>query len=216
MSFDDLVSATGVQPAGSQTVSDIYSGTDPLDFLDAARQIYSGKGTDEDRELFNKIINNLPPGFNLPEIKPPIDEMRPYQPDMPIGGIPPGGGVYPPGGTSPGGSINDIYPPGGGSSEDTEEDKQRKREQAAGLMAQTQTVLVKPPPVAEIDYMYDIGGESVFATPKQESLMPSPFEETPEAVEGAMPRYQYYAPQGGYQYAEGGSINDLYEMLRGK
>jgi hypothetical protein len=83
-------------------------------------------------------------------------------------------------------------------------------------MAQTQTVLVKPPPVAEIDYMYDIGGESVFATPKQETLMPSPFEETPEAVEGAMPRYQYYDPQGGYQYAEGGSINDLYELLRGK
>jgi hypothetical protein len=75
-------------------------------------------------------------------------------------------------------------------------------------MAQTQTVLVKPPPVAEIDYMYDIGGESVFATPKQESLMPSPFEETPEAVEGAMPRYQYYAPQGGYQYADGGMVDD--------
>jgi len=39
-------------------------------------------------------------------------------------------------------------------------------------------------------------------------LMPSPFEETPEAVEGAMPRYQYYAPQGGYQYADGGMVDD--------
>jgi hypothetical protein len=72
--------------------------------------------------------------------------------------------------------------------------------------------------------MYDIGGESIFATPKQESLMPSPFEETPEAVEGVRPRYQYYDPSGGYQYADGGlidgndmrTINDLYEILRSK
>ena len=213
MTFDDLVSATGVQPAGSQIVSDIYSGSDPLDFLDAARQIYGGKGTNEDREIFNKIISNLPPGFNFPGIKPPIDVMRPYQPDAPIGGTPPGGGG---GGDGIGGGGGGISPGGSDSSEDTEEEKQKKREQAAGLMAQTQTVLVKPPPVAEIDYMYDIGGESVFATPKQETLMPSPFEEIPEAVEGAMPRYQYYDPQGGYQYAEGGSINNLYEILRGK
>lgn len=85
--------------------------------------------------------------------------------------------------------------------------KRRKNgEEVTNLLSQMATGQVKTPPVAEIDYMYDIGGDSVFATPKQESLMPSPFEETPEAVEGAMPRYQYYDPKGGYMYADGGMV----------
>jgi hypothetical protein len=99
------------------------------------------------------------------------------------------------------------------------------------LTAQRQTN-VKEAPVAAIDYLYDIGDESIFATPKQESLFLSPFEEAPAPVEGAMPRYQYYdAKTGKYTYADGGmvafdmggligsddyTIDDLYEMLRSK
>jgi len=70
--------------------------------------------------------------------------------------------------------------------------------------------------------MYDIGGESMFATPKQESLMPSPYEDTPEAVEGVRPYYQYFVPGYGYTYAEGGmvedeyTIDDLYRILGSK
>jgi hypothetical protein len=46
----------------------------------------------------------------------------------------------------------------------------------------------------------------VFATPKQESLMPSPYEDTPEAVEGVRPYYQYFVPGYGYTYAGGGMV----------
>jgi hypothetical protein len=91
---------------------------------------------------------------------------------------------------------------------------------------------VKTPPPALIEYLYDIGGESIFATPRQESLMPSPFEETPTPVQGAMPRYQYIDPKTGrYTYADGGmvafdmggligsdeyTIDDLYRILGSK
>ena len=118
---------------------------------------------------------------------------------------------------------------GGGFSDITkylneqEEDRKEKEEgeEAVNLLSQMATGQVKTPPPAEIDYFYDIGGESVFATPKQESLMPSPFEDAPEAVEGAMPRYQYQDPKGGYLYADGGmvdeyTIDDLYRMLGSK
>jgi len=89
-----------------------------------------------------------------------------------------------------------------------EEQQKREREgkESVDLLSQMATGSVKTPPVAKIDYLYDISGDSIFATPKQESLMPSPFEETPEAVEGAMPRYQYYAPGGGYQFSGGGMV----------
>jgi hypothetical protein len=94
--------------------------------------------------------------------------------------------------------------------ETREAEERRKRQEegkeAVDLLSQMATGSVKTPPVAKIDYLYDISGDSVFATPKQESLMPSPFEEAPEAVEGAMPRYQYYAPGGGYQFSGGGMV----------
>jgi hypothetical protein len=96
--------------------------------------------------------------------------------------------------------------------DEDDEEKKKKKQQANSLSMQT--VTVKPPPVAAIDYMYDIGGESIFATPKQESLMPSPFEETPEAVEGVRPRYQYYDPSGGYQYADGGMVDEGGEVTQ--
>ena len=105
-----------------------------------------------------------------------------------------------------------------------EQEKEKRGKEAVDLLSQMATTTVKTPEVAKIEYMYDIGGDSLFATPKQESLMPSPFEDAPDPVEGAMPRYQYYAPGGGYTYAEGGlignddlqTIDDLYEMIRGK
>ena len=143
-----------------------------------------------------------------------------------------GGGVGGGGGSGGvGGGYGPVFVPGIGfinqpsvvasDTEEDQDDESKKKQLSAALLAQSQAVTVKPPPVAEIDYMYDIGGDSIFATPKQESLMPSPFEANPEAVEGAMPRYQYYDPKGGYQYAEGGvieenTIDDLYEILRGK
>jgi len=108
--------------------------------------------------------------------------------------------------------------------QDDEERRKKNGQEALGLLAQMGSGSVKTPEPAKIEYMFDIGGESMFATPKQESLMPSPFEETPEAVEGVRPYYQYFQPGIGYTYAEGGliggddmqTIDDLYEMLRSK
>jgi len=90
--------------------------------------------------------------------------------------------------------------------EEEEEEERKKREQLLGLLAQTRAARVKTPEPAKIEYMYDIGDESVFATPKQESLMPSPYEDTPEAVEGVRPYYQYFVPGYGYTYAGGGMV----------
>jgi len=103
--------------------------------------------------------------------------------------------------------------------------KQEQGQQILNILGQQRTGAVKTPDPAKIDYLYDIGGESIFATPKQESLMPSPFEEAPAPVDGAMPRYQYYDyNKNTYNYADGGliggddlqTIDDLYEMLRSK
>ena len=65
-----------------------------------------------------------------------------------------------------------------------------------------QGVQAKTPPGAEIDYLYDIGGESIFAPMKAQSKY--------------QPREGYYDPQVERQYAQGGSIDDLYDMLRSK
>jgi hypothetical protein len=120
--------------------------------------------------------------------------------------------------------IGRVLPYKESKEQDDENRRKKEGEEALGLMTQMGQGRVTSSLPAEIDYMYDISGDSVFATPKQESLMPSPFEETPEAAEGARPRYQYYSPTGGYLYAEGGlidsddlqTIDDLYEMLRSK
>ena len=209
--FSQTPTASGFTPEMMNVLNDIASaGGAGFDIYNAVKDI-------PDAELYNTLGNLFTssrppsggapeqpseggsiPGFNQPVFVPGIGIVNPSG----YGGVGGAGGA----GGGGGGGIGGGGFGGSDSSGDTEEEKQRKREQAAGLMAQTQTVLVKPPPVAEIDYMYDIGGESIFATPKQETLMPSPFEETPEAVEGAMPRYQYYDPQGGYQYAEGGMV----------
>jgi hypothetical protein len=70
-----------------------------------------------------------------------------------------------------------------------------------------QLVAAKTPPGAEIDYLYDIGGESIFAPMRSKSK----YE----------PREGYYDPKVERPYAEGGfiddyTIDDLYELLRGK
>jgi len=94
--------------------------------------------------------------------------------------------------------------------------KQEGGQQILNMLGQQRTGEVKTPGVAKIDYLYDIGGESLFATPKQESLMLSPFEDAPEPVEGAAPRYQYYSDGGLIGSDDLQTIDDLYEMLRGK
>jgi hypothetical protein len=68
-----------------------------------------------------------------------------------------------------------------------------------------QGVAAKTPPGAEIDYLYDIGGESIFAPMKTKSK----YE----------PREGYYDPKVERRYADGGliengSIEDLYALLR--
>jgi hypothetical protein len=65
-----------------------------------------------------------------------------------------------------------------------------------------QGVQAKTPPGAEIDYLYDIGGESIFAPMKTQSKY--------------QPREGYYDPQIERNMAQGGSIDDLYDMLRSK
>jgi hypothetical protein len=103
--------------------------------------------------------------------------------------------------------------------------KQEQGQQILNILGQQRTGAVKTPDPAKIDYLYDIGDESIFATPKQESLFLSPFEDAPEQVEGVTPRYQYYDyNKNKYNYADGGliggddlqTIDDLYEMLRSK
>ena len=64
-----------------------------------------------------------------------------------------------------------------------------------------QNVSVTTPPAADIDYLYDIGGESIFAPMKREDKY--------------LPRTNYYDPQIEKQYAYGGDV-DLYELLRSK
>jgi hypothetical protein len=127
--------------------------------------------------------------------------------------------------TDVGGQVTDLTTDFGDYRTEQEEKEKRKRgKEALDYFTQSATTTVKTPEVAKIDYMYDIGGDSLFATPKQESLMPSPYEDNPEPVEGAMPRYQYYAPGGGYTYAQGGligsddlqTIEDLYRILGSK
>ena len=65
-----------------------------------------------------------------------------------------------------------------------------------------QAVSAKTPPGAEIDYLYDIGGDSIFAPMKTQSKY--------------LPREDYYDPKVERGMAQGGSIDDLYDMLRSK
>jgi len=54
-----------------------------------------------------------------------------------------------------------------------------------------QRVDVKAPELAKINYLYDVYGDSIFATPQQEQLFRRPF-------------------------AQGGTVNDLLRILRSK
>jgi hypothetical protein len=53
--------------------------------------------------------------------------------------------------------------------------EERAQELATLQAAQQRTATTKQMGVAEIDYMYDLFGDSIFATPKQESLFTSPY-----------------------------------------
>ena len=76
--------------------------------------------------------------------------------------------------------------------------QQDKVSQMAAQLSQTQQVSAKTPLGAEIDYLYDIGGESIFAPPRSK---------------------QKQQTESYYDYYNGGtvdSIEDLYDMLRSK
>jgi len=88
--------------------------------------------------------------------------------------------------------------------------RQEQGQQLLNMLTSQGKGEVKSAPLASIDYMYDIGGESVFATPKQESLFLSPFENAPAPVEGAMPKYKY--ADGGF-IEDDYTIDDLYRTL---
>ncbi len=78
--------------------------------------------------------------------------------------------------------------------------QEQNAQQLMNILGQQQTVSAKTPPGAQIDYLYDIGGESIFA---------------PMAKKDTKPKQDgYYEPP--VQIASGGSIDDLYEMLRSK
>ena len=79
--------------------------------------------------------------------------------------------------------------------------KQAKMGQVAAQRSQTQQVSAKTPPGAEIDYLYDIGGESIFA-PKKGSKAPQ--------------KDSYYDLYDGGLIDDAGSIDDLYNMLGSK
>jgi hypothetical protein len=79
--------------------------------------------------------------------------------------------------------------------------KQAKMGQVAAQRRQTQQVSAKTPPGAEIDYLYDIGGESIFA---------------PTVGSKKQQKESYYDLYDGGLIDDAGSIDDLYNMLGSK
>ena len=92
-----------------------------------------------------------------------------------------------------------------------------------------QRVDVKPPDPAKIDYFYDF--DSIFATPKQASLFPSPYakiqqpRQTPSGFGGSLGLGNIFAPPANnpqqlVRRAKGGLIdtttNDLLRIVGGK
>jgi hypothetical protein len=80
-----------------------------------------------------------------------------------IGGGGVGGGV----GGGIAGIINDIF----GSAEDATEDeetKKKKKQQQSAALAAIEAIAARTPPGAQIDYLYDIGGKSIFAPMRQQ------------------------------------------------
>jgi len=90
----------------------------------------------------------------------------------------------------------------GGSEESTDDEETKKKKQQQTAAAAIQQIMAKTPPGAEIDYLYDIGGESIFAPMKTQSKY--------------HPREGYYDPYVEKNMAQGGSIDDLYDLLRSK
>jgi hypothetical protein len=79
--------------------------------------------------------------------------------------------------------------------------KQAKMGQVAAQRSQTQQVSAKTPPGAVIDYLYDIGGESIFA---------------PTVGSKKQQKEGYYDLYDGGLIDDAGSIDDLYNMLGSK
>jgi hypothetical protein len=78
------------------------------------------------------------------------------------------------GGGSGGGSGGSGGGAGEGGSEestDDEETKKKKQQQAAAVAA-IEAIAARTPPGAQIDYLYDIGGESIFAPMRQQAPKP--------------------------------------------
>ena len=62
----------------------------------------------------------------------------------------------------------------------------------------------------KLDYLYDIGGESIFATPQQESMFGSPFGQR-DAMQPANQTLRPFSRASGF--AQGGQVEDENDML---
>jgi hypothetical protein len=91
--------------------------------------------------------------------------------------------------------ISDIF----GSAEestDDEETKKKKKQQQTAALAAIEAIAARTPPGAQIDYLYDIGGESIFAPMRQQTTKPK----------------QDWAYEPNDRFAQGGLI----DLLRSK
>ena len=73
-----------------------------------------------------------------------------------------------------------------------------------------QRVDVKSGDKVKIDYMYDIGGDSIFATPQQESMFGSPFGQRDTMQPANQPLRPFSRASG---FAQGGQVEDENDML---
>jgi hypothetical protein len=92
---------------------------------------------------------------------------------------------------------------------------QRDFLQAAGMGAfDGRGVTVTTPDVMNIDYLYDISGDSIFATPQQAGLFASPYGGTRAPTQTAQP-VQSKQPFAATprKFAQGGQIEDETDML---
>jgi predicted RNase H-like HicB family nuclease len=71
------------------------------------------------------------------------------------------------------------------NTQQAQQEAAKRQQQQQGLMqlaAAARGVKVTPPDPFQLKYMYDIGGESIFATPTQESLFTSPYDTRRQAT----------------------------------
>jgi hypothetical protein len=78
------------------------------------------------------------------------------------------------GGTTSGGlaSILDSIVNGGQTTAEDDATKKKKQQQQSAALAAIEAISAKTPPGAQIDYLYDIGGESIFAPMRQQTQKP--------------------------------------------